>query len=141
MVYLAYTSVEAHGIFGIFLSVPIAFVCSALYCLLAEKVIKRSIRLSFFLRILSVIVLALFVTEIILLIWLGATRSQNILGRGFYIAHLAIFFLGSPALANMLILRKGNGFKWYITSFLCTLFAFCLVLLQSSVSESLFGIE
>jgi hypothetical protein len=128
-------------LFGIFLSVPVALGCSALYCLLAEKLIKKFIRLSYLLRILSVIVLGLFVIEIVLLVSLGATRSQRILGPGFYIAHLTIFFLGPPALANMLILRKGAGLKWYATGFLCTLFAFCLVLIQYSVSESLFGIE
>jgi len=128
-------------IFGIFLSVPVAFVCSALYCLLAAKIIKKSIRLSHFLRILSGIVLALFFVEIILLVWLGATRSQSILGPGSYIAHLTVFFLGPPALANMLILRKGDGLNWYAASFLCTLFAFCLVLLQYGVSESLLGID
>jgi hypothetical protein len=125
---------------GIFLSVPVALVISALYSLLAEKIVKKSKPACSFFRILSAIVLATFLAEVVMLIFLGTIRSHNILGSSFYTIHLIIFFLGSPALANILILRN-NGFRWYTAAALCTVFAFCLVLLQYSVSESLFGIE
>jgi hypothetical protein len=54
-----------------------------------------------------------------------------------------LFFLTVPAFANSLLLRQHRRFvdRWYVAGFLCTVLAFFLVLLQYSVSESLYGIE
>jgi len=130
-------------IVGIILSVPIAFVCSMLYCLLLAKVISKFQRLSYILQSLSVFALMVFVFEIVLLITIGPVRSRAILGPSFYIAHISLFFLGPPALANVLVLRAGPQLfrKWYVAGLLCTVFAFFLVLLQYTVSESLYGID
>ena len=128
---------------GIALSIPVAFVVSALYCLLLSRVVlkfERSIR---YLRAASYAVLALFAIEVLLLITLGSVRSSALIGRGFYATHLFIFFSGPPALANILVLRRRSkqSFKWYTVACVCTIFAFLLVLLQYGVSESLYGIE
>jgi hypothetical protein len=130
-------------LFGIALSVPVAFVASALYCLLLFKTESRSVRLSHGLRIASYFVFLLFSIEIVLLLTIGAVRSRGLLGPGFYVAHLIILFAGPPALANILVIRSKRPVfaKWYVVAALCTLFAFFLVLLQYSVSESLFGID
>jgi hypothetical protein len=130
-------------IVGIILSVPAAFVCSMLYCLLLVKVILKLERLAYILRLLSIVVLALFVVEIVLLITLGSVRGREILGPGFYATHVALFFLGPPALANLLVLKPGPQpyRRWYVAALMCTGFAFCLVLLQYTVSESLYGID
>jgi hypothetical protein len=95
------------------------------------------------LRVTSCLVLASFAGELALLVSLGSVRSRSLLGPGFYVAHVILFFLGPPALANLLVLRAQNGFfaKWYVAGALCTVFAFFLVLLQYTVSESLYGIE
>lgn len=130
-------------IFGILLSIPAAFVASMLYCLFLAKVISRFGRVSRFLRLASYVVLALFVIELVLLVTLGAVRTRGILGPGFYVVHIIFFFLGIPALANLFVLRPRGGFfaRWYVTTVLCTAFAFLLVLLQYGVSESLYGIN
>ncbi len=129
--------------FGIILSIPVAFVASLLYCLFLVKLISGSDNLSRWFRFASYVVLALFAVEIVLLVTLGALRSRGIFGPGFYVAHMCFFFAGPPALANTLILRPGGGFfaKWYVATVLCTTFAFCLVLLQYGVSEALYGID
>ena len=74
--------------------------------------------------------------------YLGAVRSRAILGPGFYVVHLILFFISVPSLANLLVLRQRRGFvaSWYIAAALCTMLAFFLVLLQYSVSEALYGI-
>lgn len=130
-------------LFGIAQSVPIAFVFSALYCFLLERVVCRHERLSRWLRLVSGFVLGLLAVEIVLLIARGAVRSRDLLGPGFYVAHLVVFFLGTPALANLLVLRprRGSLASWYVATVLCTVSAFFLVLLQYTVSESLFGID
>lgn len=129
-------------LFGIALSVPVAFVCSMLYCLLLAKVIAKRQQTIRFLRITSIILLSLFCTELLLLIPLGAVRSRALLGPTFYAVHLILFFLGPPALANVLVLRRQGLFRsWYEAGVMCTAFAFFLVLLQYSVSESLYGID
>jgi hypothetical protein len=129
-------------LFGVALSVPVAFVSSALYCFLLIRVVCNHERLSRRLRLVSGVVLAMFAVEIALLIALGSVRSRGLLGPSFYVAHVVVFFLGPPALANLLILsRRGPLVKWYVASALCTVFAFFLVLLQYTVAESLLGIE
>ena len=128
---------------GIVLSIPVAFVASMLYCLLLDRVVLKLEGPSRWLRTVSLIILALFAVELILLVTLGPVRSRGLLGPGFYAAHIVLFFLGTPALANLLVLRprRGGLAKWYVAAALCTLFAFFLVLLQYSVSESLYGID
>ena len=78
-----------------------------------------------------------------MLLTFGAVRSGAILGHSFYVIHLTLFFLGVPSLAHFLLLRQRRRFvdRWYVAGVLCTVFAFFLVLLQYSVSESLYGIE
>jgi len=130
-------------LFGIALSIPVAFVANMLYCLFLSRVLLKLERASRWLRFASWLVITSFTAELALLVTLGSVRSRGLLGRGFYVAHLVLFFLGPPALANLLVLRPRRGFfaRWYIVGALCTAFAFFLVLLQYTVSESLYGIE
>lgn len=130
-------------IVGIFLSIPAAFLLSMLYCFFLAKAIARFNRLVFWLWNVSFLVLALFAAEIVLLVSLGAVRIRGILGPGFYVVHLLFFFLCTPALVNLLILRRrgGSRAKWYFAPIPCTVLAFMLVLLQYGVSESLYGIN
>src|SRR5918995_6046106 len=88
-------------------------------------------------------ILIAFVIELLLLATLGAIRARAMLGPGFYAAHVLLFFVSTPALANALILRKRTGLvgRWYVAVPLCTLFALFLVLLQYGVSEALYGID
>jgi hypothetical protein len=81
--------------------------------------------------------------EVVLLTSLGSVRSRGIIGPAFYVAYLFFFFLGTPALANLLVLRRrgGSSAKWYLAPILCAAFAFLSVLLQYGVSEALYGIN
>ena len=89
------------------------------------------------------ILLFAFSAEVLLLATLGAVGSRTFVGPAFYVAHVVFFFLGTPALANVLLLRTPAPFvqRWYVAGILCTVFAFCLVLLQYGVSEALYGID
>jgi hypothetical protein len=90
----------------------------------------------------SIIVLSTFAVEVVLLAMMGAVRLQSVLGPLFYAVHLLVFVLGTPALANVLILRRiGKVPTAFVVVPLCTAFALVLVLLQYGVSEALFGIE
>ena len=130
-------------LFGIIGSVPVALTCCMLYCLLVVKVISKLRQLGYVLKLVSIMVLAAFIVEIVFLITIGSVRSRAFFGPGFYVTHIILFFLGPPALANVLLLRAGPrmGRQWYTAGFLCTAFAFILVLLQYTVSESLYGID
>jgi len=130
-------------IFGIILSVPVAFVASAVYCFLLARVVVHVEMLRRTMRLLSVGVLIAFGAEVILLLTLGAVRARALLGPGFYVGHVILFFVGTPALANVLLLRKTPKrlVRWYLAVPLCTVFALVLVLLQYGVSEALYGID
>jgi hypothetical protein len=130
-------------LFGILLSVPAAFAASLFYCLFLVNVVVRAERLRRLIWTASVAVLVIFGIEVVLLATIGAVRSRGAIGPAFYAVHIALFFLGTPALANVLVLRKPGGVRarWYWAVPACTLFAFALVLLQYGVSEALYGID
>jgi hypothetical protein len=130
-------------LFGIILSVPVAFVMSMVYCAVLAYAIRRYEPLCRLLYATSRILLLGFVCEIALLATLGAVRSRALVGPSFYVAHVIFFVLGTPALANVLLLRRQSPFlrRWYVAAAVCTTFAFCLVLLQYGVSEALYGID
>ena len=130
-------------LFGIAASIPVAFVMIALYRLILLKVVARFRWATTLLRPASYVVLGLFAVEIALLVTLGAVQSRALIGPVFVTGHAFVFFLGTPALANVILLRKpaGPAPKWYVVSSLCTVLAFFLVLLEYHVSEQLFGID
>jgi hypothetical protein len=130
-------------LFGIVLSVPVAFVASLVYCFILTRVIVRFPTASRWLWWMSAGILAWFCIEVALLVTMGAVGARRFLGPGFYAAHIALFFLGTPALANVLMLRERAGLlgRWYAAVPLCTAFALVLVLLQYGVSEALYGID
>ena len=107
-------------LFGIVLSVPVAFVMSRSYCALLAKVVCRHEGLRRFLSLASLCVLGLFLLEIVLLLTLRAVRSRAMVGLCFYAAHVAFFFLGTPALANALVLRNAAWpvGRWYVAGVL-----------------------
>ena len=127
-------------IFGIVLSVPVAFVASMAYCAFLTYIVRGTDRPRRFLYRSSLAVLVLVVVEVLLLVTLGAVRSRAIVGPLFSVVHVALFVLGTPALANALVLRR-SGMRWYLAGVACTVFAFGLVLLQYGVSEALYGID
>jgi hypothetical protein len=130
-------------LFGIILSVPVAFMTSMVYCALLAKVVRRLDRVRRFLLRVSLIVLGSFVVELVLLSKLGTVRSRAVVGPGFYVAHTVFFFLGTPALANALILGRRCSLVawWYVAGAVRTIFAIFLILLQYSVSEALYGVD
>jgi hypothetical protein len=129
--------------FGILFSIPAAFLASTVWCGILAHTIKRFERLSRCLYTVSLIVLVAFISEVVLLITLGAVQSRGMIGPVFYVVHSAIFFLGTPALANVALLhRRSNVLTyWYLVAIPCTIFALVLVLMQYGVSEALYGIN
>jgi hypothetical protein len=130
-------------VLGIVLSVPAAFLANLVYCFLLSRIVVRVEMLRRLMWRVSIGVLAAFAIELTLLSTLGPVRARAVLGPGFYVGHMMLFFLGSPALANVLVLYKGRRppVAWYAAVPFCTIFAFVLVLLQYSVSEALYGID
>jgi hypothetical protein len=130
-------------LFGIVFSIPVAFVISMAYCAVLAHALRRVEFLRRWLYAVSLVLLAGFLCEVLLLVTLGAVGSRALVGPAFYVAHSVFFFLGTPALANALLLPKRRPVirRWYLAGALCTAFAFCLVLLQYGVSEALYGID
>jgi hypothetical protein len=130
-------------LFGIVFSVPVAFVMSMVYCAILAHAIRRVEPLRRGLYAVSILLLLGFLGEVVLLATLGVAGSRAFVGPAFYVAHLVFFFLGTPALANVLLLGRREPVvrRWYVASALCTAFAFSLVLLQYGVSEALYGID
>ncbi len=91
----------------------------------------------------SYIVLAGIIAEWIFLAVRGAVGTRAAIGPLYYDAHVLVFFLGTPALMNLLVLSDPpkRCARWWVSVPLCTALAFVLVLQQYVVSEALYGIE
>lgn len=126
-------------LFGIILSIPAASIASAAYALALTWVLQRLSFLAAPLLIGSSVILVTFVIEAVLLLTHGAVRIHGAIGPAYFSLHLAIFLLGVPALANVLVLR--GQVKLPLTVTICTAFALILVLTQYGVSEELYGIN
>jgi hypothetical protein len=129
-------------LFGIILAIPAAFLATAIYVgLMRFAFLYRPInRLALW---LSVAVLGGLLVEWGALLAVGAVRSRAIVGPAFYPAHLALFVLAVPALANLLIIKKGGTIlgAWFMVAFLCSVLALPVVLTQYEVAEALYGVD
>jgi len=128
-------------LFAIVLSVPTAFVASAIYCFLVTKLVASLPFLRPIFVGTSTFVLGLLGLECILLITAGPVRGREVIGPIFYPIHSALFVLDVPALANVLVLKNRPGFvgRWYIAAPMCAVLALALVLMQYHVTDSLYG--
>ena len=129
--------------FGILFAVPAAWIASLLYILALDLAVRSWRWLRAPLLWSSGVVLALFAIEAGLLATSGAVAARTSLGDAFVWMHQGVFFLGIPALANVLSLRRPRDAVGHPLSAacLCALFALVLVLMQYGVHETWYGIE
>jgi hypothetical protein len=130
-------------LFGIAFSIPGAFVAGAIYRLLLLAVANRWRWIKPLLLWASYLVLAAVLAEWIFLATRGSVGTRMLLGHAYYSVHVLIFFLGTPALMNALILPDPSSgrARWWFAVPLCTALAFVLVVQQYVVSEALYGID
>jgi hypothetical protein len=128
--------------FGILLSIPGSFLASLIYAALVVAFVRPCEPLRRAFLAASIGVMGLLAVEVALLVRSGgALGARAAAGPAFAVGHLLVFVLGTPALANLLVLgrRASLGRLWWLAAFPCMAFAVALVLLQFSVSEALYG--
>ncbi|MDB5345572.1 MAG: hypothetical protein JWP89_3949 [Schlesneria sp.] len=130
-------------LFGILFSFPAALIASLIYATLVQQISSAWPPVGRPLRVGSYFVFTGLAVELVILIILGAVDGRRLLGPAFYVGHLLIFFLGPPALANVLILQRRAPAlaRPWIACLPCAFFALFLVLLQYGVTEALYGID
>ena len=91
----------------------------------------------------SSLVLAAIIAGWIFLAMRGVVGTRVVIGPAYCVAHLCIFFLGTPALLNVLVLPDSSKWhaRWWFSVPLCTALALVLAVQQHAVSEALYGIE
>jgi hypothetical protein len=130
-------------LFGIAFSVPAAFVASAIYRALLLTGSKRWPLIRPVFIFASCLVLVAILAEWGILSVRGAVGTRVLIGRAYYLVHLLVFFLGCPALINVMVLPNPSKWqaRWWVVLPLCTALALVLVLQQYAVSEALYGID
>ena len=130
-------------VLGILLSIPGAFFLTMIYRFTILQAAPHYPWIRRYLIPVSYFVLGLLALELLALVTIGAKRSQLLVGPLFEIGRAVIFFLGTPALINLIILRdpRRQTWKWYLVGMICAAFAFALVMLQFVVSEQLYGVD
>ena len=130
-------------LFGLMCSVPAAFAASAIYFFVLRWLLRRLPWIKTVLVPGSTLVLVGLAVEWILLGTIGTLRSRAAIGPLFFPLHTVLFFLSVPALANLLIVKRDPRERelWAEVAILCSVLAFPVVLIQYSVSETLYGIN
>ena len=99
-------------LFGIAFSIPGAFIASAVYRFLLMLAVCRWPLIRPVFKVASYIVLTGIIAEWVFLALRGAVGTRVAVGPQYYDAHVLIFFLGTPALMNLLALS--NSSKPYV---------------------------
>jgi len=130
-------------ILGIALSVPAAFIASAVYYFIVRWVIFRWPLISTAFYWSSILVLAVLFAEFVSVVIVSPLTLDAAIGQAYYPIHIILFFLAIPSLVNVLQIQKRVPFfsRWYVISFLCILLDLAIVLLQYYVSEVLYGVS
>lgn len=129
--------------FAILLSLPGGICVGLAYSLILDKIVSRLRRVATLFIWSSYVVLTGLAIEVVLLQTLGTVGNRTLLGPGFCLAHLIVFVLGTPALANVLVLPRRIPFfsRWYVAGVLCGFLFTFLVIMQYVVFEALYGID
>jgi hypothetical protein len=130
-------------LFGIAFFNTGAFIASAVYRILLLTAVSRWPLIRPIFKSASYVALSAICAEWIFLAQRGAAGTRVAIGSVYYTLHILIFFLGAPALMNILALSNASRWsaRWWLSVPLCTALAFVLVLQQYAVSEALYGIE
>lgn len=128
---------------GVLLTAPVMFVVALAYCAVLDRLVASHERAGTAFVRASLVILGLIGAEFAVLASVGAVRARAAMGPGFSTVHLALFVLGTPALANVLALRvaPGRSARWLVVAPLCAIFAIALLLMQIHVAEALYGVD
>ncbi len=128
-------------LFGIVLAIPAAFVGSAVYSLALRFVLRRW-AISGPTLWCSVAVLSGLAVEWIALAMYGPLHLQQVTRGFFFPLHVVVFVLSVPALASVLVVKRGESWlgSWITIGIACAVLALPVVLTQYGVSEALYGI-
>ncbi len=134
-------------LFGLMFAFPVTLVTSVVYCYGAASLFTKLRLLQSVAFAVSLSVALCILIEIILLITLGAKPTYAHLGVGFTVVHEVSFWLGPPAIANLLLilcwLRHDiqKPPKTAIVSVVCWFACMCALLGNISVDEAIVGID
>lgn len=91
-------------LFGLLFAIPLTLVTATMYCIGAAFIFRKLRVLRAVALVSSLLVCLCITTEIALLGTLGAKATYSRLGIGFTLIHEVSFWLGPPAIANLLLL-------------------------------------
>lgn len=130
-------------LFGIMLSVPMSFVASSIYSVIIKKLTMKWKFLANPILWISALILSLIILEFLGVVTFGTIKLRETIGQSYYPIHTFLFFFALPSLVNVMRLQRKINFlsKWYVIGIACALFGLCVVLMQYSVSESLYGVD
>lgn len=127
-------------IFAILLAIPASLVAAFIYShvLMWAEELFPSIRVIF--RPVSWLVLFLVAAELVIVNTAQVNSVRSQIGREYDLIQIALFVLGTPALANVLLLRPVPVSKWIVVP-ACGAITLVLVSLQYVVHEQLCGVD
>ena len=124
-------------LFGLLLSIPGAFFMSIICRFVILQADPHYPWIRRFLKPISKGILGLLAVELLAFGMLGPRRVHDLTGPLFEVVRFLVFFLATPALVSLLVLRWPS--KWYVVGPLGAAFAFALILLQFRVSDQVYG--
>jgi hypothetical protein len=125
--------------FSLLLSFPVAIVASLIYMIILEKTIKRWNFVSKLFVYVSVWVLVLFLLELACVSVFGPINLRRVIGSQYYMIHLYVFLVATPAMANIFALWFKFKKRLMVGAIVCGVVGTSSALLQYTISNSLFG--
>src|ERR1700690_3400101 len=130
-------------LYGIILSVPMAFVASSIYSGIIKRLTMKWEFLTTPILWLSVLSLSLIIMEFLGMSKFGTIKLQETIGQLYYPIHVCLFLSALPSLVNVMRRQGKSPFlsKWYVIGITFAFCGLCVVLMQYTVFESLYGVD
>jgi hypothetical protein len=125
-------------------AIPVTLVTSAVYCVVAAYVFTRFQKVRWLALVGSLAVGAFVLTEVLLVVTLGAKEAYSRFGIGFWGIHAVSFVFGPPAFANVLLFENSKSALWRkiqvgLVSLVCWVSCMGSILADILLDESIFG--
>ena len=133
-------------LFGLLIAAPVTLVTSIIYVCIVLAVYRFLPVVGRVLVVGSIVLMALLAIELVILAAMGARGAYAHLGHAFTAIHFLSFFLGPPAVANLVFyfVSRRSAKKWvrFFSAALCCWIS-CMVALVGhiAVDEAVVGID
>ena len=129
--------------FGILFAAAFGAIAAPTYCLVIDRLVRRSSILSQLVLAVAVSLLALFVVEVVLVMAGGVVSARELIGPAFFRIHLLLVASAAPSVGAALVLSSRHTVvsRWFVAAPISWVVGLVVIFFQISVADGLYGID